>query len=207
MLQRFGAVSGLIAIGLLVWSFSVFSGPTSWPEDPDSVVLRDLIEAGSDADGAAVFAMFAIPFLVVFGGYVADRFRRHGLPSWVGSTFLLGTVLLGVAMMLIGGVGQMASTLQGIPGAESIARFIVVFSWSSTTLFTPAIFAVGAMAVIATMEAGALPKTLGYSAGVVALSSLTPWVGVLVLGLWIAIASLVLTIEKPAMAEHSMAGV
>lgn len=207
MLQRFGAVSGLIGIGLLVWSLTVFSGPTSSPEDPDSAVLGALIESGTDASFATQLAMFAVPFLVVFGGFVADRFRRHGLPGWVGSTFLVGAVLLGVAMMLIGGVGQMASTLEGVPGSEGIARFIAIFGWNSATLFTPAIFALGTMAVIATMEAGALPKALGYSAAIVALSSLVPWIGAGVLALWIAIASLVLTIEKPAMAEHAMAGI
>ncbi|MEX2653660.1 MAG: hypothetical protein WD532_01385 [Acidimicrobiia bacterium] len=32
-------------------------------------------------------------------------------------------------------------------------------------------------------------------------------IGAFVLGLWIAIASLVLTIKEPAMVEHSMAGI
>lgn len=209
MLQRFGAVSGLIAVVLLVLSMATFSGSQLSPDDPDSLLRAELIESGADADGATQLAMFAVPFLVIFGGFVADRFHRHGLPGWIGSTFLLGAVLLGVAMMLIGGVGQMASTLGGIPGSEGIARFIVVFGWNSTNLFTPAILAIGAMGAIATFEADALPKALGYTAGIVALSSLTPWIGVLVLGLWIAATSLVLTISKPAMdpAERSMAGI
>lgn len=201
MVRRVGAVSGLIAVGLLVWSSAVFVGATSSPEDPDSVVLSELIESGVDADVSTQIAMFAIPFLVVFGGFVADRFRRHGLAGWVGSTFLTGTVLLGVAFMLIGGVGQMASTLGGIPGDVGIARFVVVFGWNSTTLFTPAILATGAMAVIATVEAGALPRAVGYGAGLVAVSSLAPWIGIFLLMLWVAAASLMLTIEKPAMDE------
>lgn len=199
MVRRFGAASGLVAVVLLFVSSGAFAGPQSSPEDPDSVVLGELMEAGADASGSTQIAMLAVPFLVAFGGFVADRFRRHGVAGWVGSTFLAGSVLLGVAMMLIGGVGQMASTLGDGPGAEGIARFIVVFSWSSTTLFTPAILAMGGMAVIATFSAGALPKALGYGAAVVALSSLTPWIGILVLVLWIAVASVVLTIVRPAM--------
>jgi hypothetical protein len=163
------------------------------------MVLSELMESGADASGSTQIAMLAVPFLVAFGGFVADRFRRHGVAGWVGSTFLAGSAFLGVAMMLIGGVGQMASTLGDGPGAEGIARFIVVFGWNSTTLFTPAILSMGAMAAVATFSAGALPKALGYGAAVVALSSLTPWIGILVLALWIVIASLVLTIGRPAM--------
>lgn len=198
MLQRVGAVSGLIAIGLLVWSVAVFPGSQSWPEDPDSAVLAELIESGSDAALSTQIAMFAVPFLVAFGGFVADRFRRHGLPGWVGSTFLTGSILLGFSVMLIDGVGQMASLLGGIPGAAGIGRFIVVFGWNSTLLFIPAILAMATMAVIATIEASALPRALGYSALIVAVSALAPWVGILVLVAWIAVASLVLTLEEPA---------
>ena len=196
MIHRLGAVSGLIGIALVVWSFAVFDGSQSWPEDPDSVVLTELIEAGRDSDAAMVFAMFGVPFLVAFGGFVADRFRKRGLAGWIGWTFASGMVLFGVVLMVVGSVGQMSSTLGDIPGAEGIARFIVVFGWSSSTLFTPAIFAVGGTAVIASLAADALPKPVGYGAVVVTLSALAPWVGVLALMLWIAITSVVLTAER-----------
>lgn len=198
MLQRVGAISGLIAIGLFGWSNAVFFGSHSSPGDPDAVVVADLIESGADSYVSTQIAMFAVPFLVVFGGFMADRFRRNGLPGWVGSTFLAGSILLGVSAMLIGGVGQMASVLDGIPGSAGVARLIVAFGWNSTLLFIPAILAMGTMAVIATIEASALPRVLGYSGAVVAVSALAPWVGVVVLAAWIAVASLVLTLEAPA---------
>lgn len=196
MIHRLGAVSGLIGVALLVWSFGMFSGSQSWPEDPDSVVLTELIEAGRDSDGAMMVAMFGVPFLVAFGGFAADRFRRHGLAGWIGWTFASGMVLFGVVWMIVGSVGQMSSILGDIPGAEGIARFIVVFGWSSTSLFIPAIFAIGGTAVIASFAADALPKPVGYGAGVVMLSALAPWIGGFVLLLWIVITSLVLTVDR-----------
>lgn len=198
MLQRVGALSGLIAIGLLGWSSALFSGSHSSPEDPDAAVIAELIESGSDAGLSTRIAMFAVPFLAAFGGFVADRFRRHGLPGWVGSTFLTGSILLGVSAMLIGGVGLMASMVGEIPGAAGVARLVVVFGWNSTLLFIPAILAMGTMAVIATIEASALPRVIGYSGVIVAVSALAPWVGVVVLAAWLAVTSLVLTLEEPA---------
>lgn len=198
MIHRLGAVSGLIAVVLLVWSSAVFSGSQSSPEDADVVVLAELIEAGENADSATVIAMFAVPFLVAFGGFVADRFRRYGLAGWIGWTFAAGMVMLGVAGMIIGAVGQMTSTLGGIPGAEGIARFVVVFIWNGTNLFIPAIFAIGGTAAIAALAGGALPKSVGYGAVLVVLSAPTPWIGAFVLVLWIAITSLVLASEQPA---------
>lgn len=196
MIHRLGAISGLIAVVLLVWSQGVFPGSQSWPEDPDSVVLTELVEAGENSDSATVIAMFAVPFLVAFGGFVADRFQRRGLAGWVGWTFATGMVLFGVAGMFFGSVGQMTSTLGGIPGAEGIARFVVVFGWNGTNLFIPAILAIGGSAVIASLSADALPKPVGYGAVLVTLSAWMPWIGVFVLMLWIAITSLVLTAER-----------
>lgn len=196
MIHRLGAVSGLIAVVLLVLSQGVFSGSQSWPEDPDVVVLTELIEAGENSDSATAIAMFAVPFLAAFGGFVADRFRRRGLADWVGWTFATGMVLFGVAGMIFGSVGQMTSILGDIPGAEGIARFVVVFGWNGSNLFIPAIFAIGGAAAIASLTADALPKSVGYGAILVLVTSLMPWIGVFVLMLWVAITSLVLTAER-----------
>lgn len=205
MVQRLGAASGLVAMGLVVWSFAMFSGVQASPEDSDAVIYTELTQAGDDAASATFVAMLAIPFLVAFGGFTADRFRRHGTPGWIGSVFVSGTVLWGASFMLIGGVGQMASTLEGVPGAEGIARHIVIYGWNSVYLFVPGILAIGASAVLATVEAGALPRSLGYSAVVVGVAAFMPWIGVLVLMLWVGVASVVLTFDKALVRDRSFA--
>ncbi|MEX1004083.1 MAG: hypothetical protein WD990_05840 [Acidimicrobiia bacterium] len=203
MVERLGVASGLVAMVLLVWSSAMFSGVQASPEDSDAAIFAELIEVGDDAANATFVAMWAIPFLVAFGGVVADRFRRHGSPGWIGSVFVSGTVLLGVSFMLIGGVAQMASTLEGVPGAEGIARHIVIYGWNSAFFFVPGILAIGASAVLATVEANALPRPLGYSAVVVVVAAFTPWIGVFVLVLWIAVASVVLTFDKAVILDRS----
>lgn len=207
MVQRLGAASGLVAMVLLVWSSAMFSGVQANPEDSDAAIFAELVEAGDDAASATFVTMLAIPFLVAFGGFVADRFRRHGTPGWIGSVFVSGTVLLGASFMLIGGVGQMASTLEGVPGAEGIARHIVIYGWNSVYLFVPGILAIGASAVLATVDSGALSRPLGYSAVVVGAAAFMPWIGILVLVLWIAVASVVLTFDKEAVLDRSFAEV
>lgn len=99
-------------------------------------------------------------------------------------------------VLLVWSQGVLTSILGDIPGAEGIARFIVVFGWNGTNLFIPAIFAVGGTAVVASLSADALPKPVGCGAILVVLSSPMPWIGVFVLMLWIAITSLVLTAER-----------
>lgn len=207
MLKRLGAVSGLVGGGLLIFSAVMFSGSESYPEDPDAEVLGQLQAVGGDAATSVWLAMVAIPFMIAFGGFVADRFRRSGAASWLAASFFGGAVMLGVSFMIIGAVGQMASTLGGVPGAEGIARFIVVFGWNSTVLFLPAILAMGASAVIATWQADALPRTLGYGAVLVTISGLAHWIGMFILVVWIIIASVVLVfVESPA-DERSMVDV
>lgn len=196
MIHRLGAVSGLIAVVLLVWSNGVFPELQSSPQDADAVVIAEVTEVGAGSDGGMFLAMLAVPFLVAFGAFVADRFRRHAAEGWIGSTFLAGVVLLGVSFMILGGVAQMSSTLGGIPGAESIARFVVVFGWNGSNLFVPAILAIGGTAAIGAFSSDALPSWVGFGAVVVTLSALMPWIGILVLMLWIGITSLVLTVER-----------
>ncbi len=195
MTQRVGALCGLAFVGLLVWSFSIHAGFEASPENSDLVIMAEMSDVGDDAGTATVIAMFSIPFLLAFGGFVRDRFARSGVPGWLGAVFLSGSVLLAVALMLIMAMGQMASTVGGIAGGEAIARLVIVYGWNSSTLFVPALFAIGASALFATIEAGALPRPVGYGAALVAVSALAPWVGFLVLLAWIAVTSLVLARE------------
>ena len=207
MVRRVGAACGVAAAVLMVWSMAIFSGPQAYPEDSDAAIVAELVEVGDDATNATFVAMLAIPFLVAFGGYVADRFRAHGSPAWIGTVFVSGTVLLGAAFMQIGGVGQMASTLDGVPGAAAIARHIVIYAWNSTYLFVPGIFAIGVSAVLATADSSALPRWLGYSALVVVLGAFMPWIGLLVLLLWIAVAGVALFLDTEAVIERPYAEV
>jgi hypothetical protein len=202
LLQRLGAAGGVVFLGLMVWSMALYSGPTASPDASDAVVLAELASVGEDAQWSTMVAMFSLPFLIAFGGAVRDRFRRMGVLEWVGSVFLSGTVFFAMSIMLIGGIGQMTASLGGVPGAEAVARVIVVFGWNSSILFIPAMLSIGGTAALATFAGGALPRWVGYGAVLVVVATIASWIGVFVLALWSAATSVFLVSEQHEPAAH-----
>jgi hypothetical protein len=199
-LKRFLPLTGVLAIIVVVVAV-VVGGETPSVDDP----LREIISYYRDNDteqmtASALLAWGAAIFLV-FATYLWTVVRAAQRDRGVGSTLLLaGAIVLTVGLAIFAAIGF---TL-GDAGDDLGPGAVQALNALNSDFFFPAIigmfaFHVGAAAVI--LGSRVLPVWLGWVSVALAVIAITPigWVTLPVMGLWVIVASILLTMRgEPA---------
>jgi hypothetical protein len=202
-MKRFLPLTGVLGIIVIIVAIIV-GGETPGVDDP----LREITSFYRDNDteqmiASALLAWGAAIFLI-FATYLWTVVRAAQGGRGVGSTLLFaGAIVLTVGLAIFAAIGF---TL-GDAGDELGPAGIQALNALNSDFFFPAIigmfaFHAGAAAVI--LGARVLPVWLGWVSVVVAVIAITPigWVTLPVMGLWVIVASILLTMRgEPAAGE------
>jgi hypothetical protein len=198
--ERLAPLSGLIFVAIIIGVFAI-GGSTP---DGDASAQKATTFYVKHHDKQAVLAFIlatALPFIVFFASGLRNDLRRAGGTGQLANAAFGGGVLVAV------GVGILATVHLALASAGAHARTIGAIPALNVldgNDFLPAIaglltlmFASG----LAVVRHGALPKWLGWAAIVLAIVMLTPaaFPAMLLSLLWIAIASIMLTVARGRM--------
>jgi hypothetical protein len=200
---------GIASIALLVVSIIVQGSPTS-ADHPPSQVQQWYQDNKDAAEISSFIGVVAAAGLIFFGAYL-----RKVLEAAEGPNSMLPIlVLIGVTIVAVGGAidglllfaaaeaaddipGPEIQTIQAIWDNDFLPFFLgtLVFLWS---------------AGLSVLRSGALPKWLGWLAivfGVISLAGPLGFIGALGAGVWIIIASIMLSMRarRPAAAAPATA--
>lgn len=202
-------LTGIVAMALLIGSIIVQGSPTS-ADHPPSQVAQWYQDNKSAAEISSFIGVVAAALLIFFGAYL-----RKVLEAAEGPNSMLPILaVIGLTIVAIGGAidGMLlfaaAEAADDIPGTEIQ---VIQAIWDND--FLP--FFLGVLVFlwsvgISVLRSGVLPKWLGWFAivfGVVALAGPIGFIGALGAGVWVIIASIMLSMRarRPAAAAPATA--
>jgi hypothetical protein len=202
-------LTGIVAMALLIGSIIVQGSPTS-ADHPPSQVAQWYQDNKSAAEISSFIGVVAAALLIFFGAYL-----RKVLEAAEGPNSMLPILaVIGLTIVAIGGAidGMLlfaaAEAADDIPGTEIQ---VIQAIWDND--FLP--FFLGVLVFlwsvgISVLRSGVLPKWLGWFAivfGVVALAGPIGFIGALGAGVWVIIASIMLSMRarRPAAAAAATA--
>jgi hypothetical protein len=192
--QRLAPLTGVVTVALIVVAFAI-GGST--PEEHDSAAkVQAYYTAHHDKHSALAFIVaIAVPFLLFFASSLRHDLRRIGGTGQLANSAFGGGVLAAAGFAILATVHlALANAAESVTTLSTTQTLNVL----DNNDFIPAaaglavlVFAAGAAAV----RHGGLPKWLGWLGIVIGIVAFTPagFVAFLAAGLWILIASILLT--------------
>ena len=197
--KRLAALSGVGAVALLVAAFAV-SGDTPSVDDSPADIVSFYTDNDSEQQWSAALLAWGALLFLVFATTIAGALRRaRGETGGSSALAFGGAVVATVGMTIFAGIGFTLGDAVDHLGPASI---LTLNALSSDMFFTVAIgtaaFLLGAG--IAMVKTDILPKWLGWVAIVLGVASFTPlgFFGFLGMGLWILVASVMLSMKADA---------
>lgn len=193
-----GALTGLAFLVLAIAAIAISGGE---PPNPSDDSVEEIVEFYVDNDAqiwiSSFLQLLAAAVLVFFGGYMRKVLHAaEGPGHMLANVVLAGATILATALAI-----DAAITIALVESAEDIEPGgVQALSalWSNDfPIFILGAFVFSLAAGISIVRHGALPKWLGWVAIVLAVVSMTPagFVGFIGIVLWIAIASVMLTMR------------
>lgn len=182
-----GPGCGVLAVVLVVVSEGITGTLEAEPNDSTSTMLA---EFRTNADGiryGAVVGALALGLLLVYFAHLRARFRDRGA-AFAGDLVSIGAAALAVGVLAVTGA-RLAGAEAGDEGHGEVVRGAVDFLWNAAWLATPGLLVLGIGIAVASFGHRALPIWLGVFGVLVAVSALAPWVGLLLLALWVVAAA------------------
>ena len=196
--ERLAPLTGLVFVAIAVIAFAI-GGST--PGDHDTAQqVQDFYGKHHDKHMLLSFILaLSIPFLLFFVSSLRYELRR------AGGTGQLANAAFGGGVLAAAGFGILAFVHLALADAAGSANTIgtaQVLNVLDNNDFIPVAAGVGVLMLAAGMSAvrhGGLPKWLGWAAVVIGVLAFTPagFFAFLASGIWIAIASILLTQGAP----------
>jgi hypothetical protein len=204
--ERLAPLTGVIFVAIAV---AVFAIGGSTPGDHASAAkVADFYGKHHDKHMALAFILaLSIPFLLFFVSSLRYDLRRAGGTGQLANGAFAGGVLAAV------GFGILAFVHYALADAGDSAKTIgttQVLNVLDNTDFIPVAAGVGVLVFgsgLSAVRHGGLPRWLGWAAVVIGVLSFTPagFFAFLASGIWIAVASIVLTQARGSAAPASTA--
>jgi hypothetical protein len=197
LLDRVAALSGIVAVGLLLAYISVAAPDAEW-EDPSGVIATSLADHRDTAKIAGYLGLAAAFALLWFIGYLHGHLRRaEGDSGWLASVALAGGITT-VALHLVDVSFTLAeSVLSSYDTDTQVAKTYLIYHSESGSLLVPGLGALVAASTLAGFRYGTLPRWLTWFGVAIMLlmvpaATLTSGVGAVLGSLWIIAASVAL---------------
>jgi hypothetical protein len=202
--ERLAPLTGLVFFAIV---FAVFAIGGSTPDEHDSAAeVESFYGAHHDKHMAlAVVMAISIPFLLLFVSTLRHDLRRAGGTGQLANTAFAGGVL-GAA-----GFGILAFVHLALASAANDANTIhtvQVLNVLDANDFIPMAAGIATLVFAGGLSAvrhGGLPAWMGWAGVVIGVASFTPagFLGFLAAGLWILLASILLTMGRREAASES----
>jgi hypothetical protein len=201
--ERLAPLTGVVFVILAIVGFAVGGEPP----DADSPV-REIVDHYVDNKDSVTAGAFVVGvgllFLIFFAGYLRKVLRAAEGPDGM----LSAVALVGASILAVGAAIDLTITIALAEGADDIAPTAtqaLQALWDND--FMPIALGGGVFLLasgISIARHGALPKWLGWLAILLGVLSVTPlgFIGFLGGGIWILIASVILTLRAPAAAAQ-----
>ena len=200
LLERAAALSGIVAVGLLIAYISVTTPDAEW-DDPSSVIATELAANRDTAKLAGYLGLAAAFALLWFIGYVHGHLRRaEGEGGWLATVALAGGVTA-VALLLVDVSFTLAeSVLSSYEADTQVAKTYLIYHSESGSLLVPGLGALVAASTLSGLRSGALPRWLTWLGVAIVLlmapaAALTSGLGVVLAALWISVTSVALVLR------------
>jgi hypothetical protein len=197
--ERLAPLTGVIGVAVII---AVFSIGGSTPDEHDSALeVQAFYAKHHDKHSVLAFILaISIPFLVFFASSLRNDLRRAGGTAQLANAAFAGGVLAAA------GFGILATVHLALADAgESLNTLSTVQTLNvlDNNDFIPAVAGVGLLVLAAGASAvrhGGLPKWLGWVGVLLGIVTFTPagFFAFLAGGIWILIASILLTLTRSA---------
>ena len=204
--ERLAPLTGLVFVAIAVAVFAI-GGTTPGDHDTAQQVQAFYGPHHSKHTALAFILALSLPFLLFFVSSLRYELRRAGGTGQLANAAFAGGVLAAV------GFGILAFVHYALADAADSAKTIgttQVLNVLDNTDFIPVAAGVGVLVLGAGLSAvrhGGLPRWLGWTGVVIGILAFTPagFFAFLASGLWIAIASILLTQARHSAAPASPA--
>jgi hypothetical protein len=187
-------LSGIVAVVLIVVSFIV-AGETPDTDDPIEEVVSFYTENDSDQMAGGILLGYAALFFLIFASTLRNALRK-GEDGAGASTLSFGGAILFVAgATIFAGIGfTLGDAADNID--ESSLQTLHVLNNDMFLTVAVGLFAFLLGTGIAVLRTGVLPAWLGWVAIVASVLGITPifFIAFLVMGLWVLIVSVMLSL-------------
>jgi hypothetical protein len=197
--ERLAPLSGVVSVAIII---AVFAIGGSTPEEHDSAAkVQAFYSAHHDKHKALAFIMaIAVPFLLFFASSLRNDLRRAGGTAQLANAAFAGGLLAGMGFAILAAVHLALAEAAGSANTIGTAQTLNVLDNSD---FIPAVIGVAVLVLAAGASAlrhGGLPRWLGWVGVVVGIAAFTPagFFAFLAGGIWILIASVMLTMKRHA---------
>ena len=207
--ERLAPLSGVLSVAIIV---AVFAIGGSTPEEHDSAAkVQAFYSKHHDKHAALAFILaIAIPFLLFFVSSLRNDLRSAGGTAQLANAAFAGGVLAAGGFALLSAVHLALAEAASSANTIGTTQTLNVLDNSD---FIPAASGVGLLVLAAgasVVRHGGLPRWLGWIGVVIGIAAFTPagFFAFLAGGLWILIASILLTLARraPRTASPSPAG-
>jgi len=187
-------LSGIVAVVLIVLSFIV-AGETPDTDDSIEEVVSFYTENDSDQMVGAVLLAYGALFFLIFATALRNVLRRAEDGAGASTLSFAGAILFVAGATIFAGIGfglgDAADTID-----ESSLQTLHVLNNDMFLTVAVGLFAFLLGTGIAVLRTGVLPGWLGWVAVVAAVVAITPifFVGFAVMGLWVLIVSVMLSL-------------
>jgi hypothetical protein len=195
--ERFAPLTGFVFVAITV---AVFSIGGSTPDEHDSAEkVRDFYTRRHDKHAALAFVLaLGVPFLLFFASTLRTHLRE------AGGTGQLATAVLAGGAVAAAGFGVLATVHLALASAAENANTLGTLQTINVldnNDFIPAAGGLGVLVLAAGLSVlrhGGLPRWLGVLGVLFGIVVFTPagFFGFLACGLWIAVVSVVITMNR-----------
>ena len=197
--ERLAPLSGVLSVAIIV---AVFAIGGSTPEEHDSAAkVQAFYSKHHDKHAALAFILaIAIPFLLFFVSSLRNDLRSAGGTAQLANAAFAGGVLAAGGFALLSAVHLALAEAASSANTIGVTQTLNVLDNSD---FIPAASGVGLLVLAAgasVVRHGGLPRWLGWIGVVIGIVAFTPagFFAFLAGGLWILIASILLTLARRA---------
>jgi hypothetical protein len=192
--ERLAPLTGVLFVVIVVVSFSI-GGSTPEEDDPATKVQAFYVAHHDKQSALALLVAISIPFLLFFSSTLRNYLRRMGGTGQLANAAFAGGILAAAGFGFVSSVhlavanaGEHATTISTIPTLNVLDNndFIPAAAGAAVLVFS---------AGLAVVRHGGLPKWLGWVGILIGIITFTPagFFAFLAAGLWILIASILLT--------------
>lgn len=203
--DRIGALTGIVFVVLTIVSVGLVGddGGSSDPGDSAVSIARVFDDRADNAEVGYLVGLAGLAFFFFFLGYLKGKLQKSDTGvEWLTATAFGGGLIV-VAALLIEVLLGLATTIDfGYVGEPVVAKTIFIFMWNWVWVVSPPAIAFTAAASVVIIRTGALPAWTGWLGVLTAVTLLMPWIGIMVMTVWVLIVSIVMSINawRPASA-------
>lgn len=200
--DRIGALSGVLFAVLMMAGFGIGQGAIAGDLDPDSpsaTIAKALADGSDQLQRAGIVLLFGLLSFFWFLGYLRRTLQAaEGEGGWLGSV-AYGGGLVTVAVMLGLLAIQFAAAAVSAETDTQVAKTLLTIQWEYIILFAPPWVAFTLATSVIAIRFRALPRWVGWVGVPAAVTMLAPWIGIIVVMVWVLVVSIVLLMKTTAL--------